>query len=265
VPGVQGEVDVNAFGGSVAEWRAWLAQRALWARDRAQPSPALARSEACPLHPIAQKIEEADVAVSARGRAAEPPSRHQALGQVSEIADQPPMFTLGALVLAGGTRRRHAQRRARRGCGSWPRWRWPPWQVGRSSRWSRGPGPMCFTARGATRPSSWGPWTRTTTPSPRATPPTRWRRRGRWRGRHSRRGRSLCGGGGGALIQVPRARTTRWTWPGRWWAIRRGRGQPPRARRAAPCAGGTGGDRRRLTAATKDSGRGPSPPASTWA
>jgi lysozyme len=29
VPGVQGEVDVNAFGGSVAEWRAWLAQRAL--------------------------------------------------------------------------------------------------------------------------------------------------------------------------------------------------------------------------------------------
>jgi membrane-associated phospholipid phosphatase len=51
---------------------------------------------------LAQKIEQADVAVSA---AAEPLSRHpvtRALGQVSEIADQPPMFTLGALVLAGG-------------------------------------------------------------------------------------------------------------------------------------------------------------------
>jgi lysozyme len=29
VPGVSGEVDLNAFGGSAAEWRAWVAERAL--------------------------------------------------------------------------------------------------------------------------------------------------------------------------------------------------------------------------------------------
>src|SRR5687768_3725018 len=49
-----------------------------------------------------ETIEEADVAVSA---AAEPLTRHpvtKALGQVSEIADQPPMFTLGTLVLLAG-------------------------------------------------------------------------------------------------------------------------------------------------------------------
>jgi membrane-associated phospholipid phosphatase len=51
---------------------------------------------------VVETIEEADIAVSA---AAEPLTRHpvtKALGQVSEIADQPPMFTLGSLVLAGG-------------------------------------------------------------------------------------------------------------------------------------------------------------------
>ena len=49
-----------------------------------------------------ESIEDADVAVSA---AAEPLTRSpvtRALGQVSEIADQPPMFTLASLVLAGG-------------------------------------------------------------------------------------------------------------------------------------------------------------------
>lgn len=49
-----------------------------------------------------EQVEEADVAVA---KAAAPLQHHpvtKALGQVSEIADQPPMFTLGSLVLAIG-------------------------------------------------------------------------------------------------------------------------------------------------------------------
>ena len=48
------------------------------------------------------QVEEADIAVA---KAAAPLQHHpvtKALGQVSEIADQPPMFTIGALVLAAG-------------------------------------------------------------------------------------------------------------------------------------------------------------------
>jgi membrane-associated phospholipid phosphatase len=49
-----------------------------------------------------EQVEGADVAVA---KAAAPLQHHpvtKALGQVSEIADQPPMFTLGALVLGAG-------------------------------------------------------------------------------------------------------------------------------------------------------------------
>jgi hypothetical protein len=50
-----------------------------------------------------ETIEEADVAVA---KAAAPLQHHpvtKALGQTSEIADQPPMFTLGALCWARGS------------------------------------------------------------------------------------------------------------------------------------------------------------------
>jgi membrane-associated phospholipid phosphatase len=49
-----------------------------------------------------ETVEQADLAVA---KAAAPLQHHpvtQALGQASEIADQPPMFALGALMLAGG-------------------------------------------------------------------------------------------------------------------------------------------------------------------
>lgn len=51
---------------------------------------------------IVEDIEEADLAVA---EAAAPLQHHpvtEGLGQASEIADQPPMVALGALVLAGG-------------------------------------------------------------------------------------------------------------------------------------------------------------------
>jgi membrane-associated phospholipid phosphatase len=51
---------------------------------------------------IIEEVEEADVAVA---RAAAPLMEHpvtQALGEASEVADQPPMLALGALALAGG-------------------------------------------------------------------------------------------------------------------------------------------------------------------
>ncbi len=51
---------------------------------------------------VIEDVQEADVAVA---RAVAPIRKHpvtQALGHASEIADQPPMFALGALALAGG-------------------------------------------------------------------------------------------------------------------------------------------------------------------
>jgi hypothetical protein len=51
---------------------------------------------------VIEGVQEADVAVA---RAVAPLRKHpvtKALGKVSEIADQPPMFTLGALAVAGG-------------------------------------------------------------------------------------------------------------------------------------------------------------------
>ena len=49
-----------------------------------------------------EQVEDADVAVA---KAAAPLQHHpvtEALGQLSEVADQPPMFALGALVLGAG-------------------------------------------------------------------------------------------------------------------------------------------------------------------
>lgn len=51
---------------------------------------------------VIDEVQEADVAVA---RAAAPLMEHpltRALGQASEIADQPPMFTIGAVVTAAG-------------------------------------------------------------------------------------------------------------------------------------------------------------------
>lgn len=67
-----------------------------------QPIPSLARSGGMSVASMLEQVEEADIAVA---EAAAPLQDHpvtQALGEASEVADQPPMFALGALVLAGG-------------------------------------------------------------------------------------------------------------------------------------------------------------------
>ncbi len=53
-------------------------------------------------HSIIETVESADLSVAAEAAEVRHHPLTQALGQVSEIADQPPMLSLGALVLAGG-------------------------------------------------------------------------------------------------------------------------------------------------------------------
>ncbi|TNC74854.1 phosphatase PAP2 family protein [Rubellimicrobium roseum] len=49
-----------------------------------------------------ETVEEADIAVAHKAAEVRHHPVTQALGHLSEIADQPPMLTLGALMLAGG-------------------------------------------------------------------------------------------------------------------------------------------------------------------
>jgi membrane-associated phospholipid phosphatase len=60
-------------------------------------------------HSIVETIEDADLSVAARAAEVRRHPLTQALGHVSDVADQPPMLSLGALVLAGGliTGQRH--------------------------------------------------------------------------------------------------------------------------------------------------------------
>ncbi len=51
---------------------------------------------------VIETVEEADLAVAREAAEVRHHPVTQALGQLSEIADQPPMFALGAVVLAGG-------------------------------------------------------------------------------------------------------------------------------------------------------------------
>ncbi len=54
------------------------------------------------VHSIIETVEEADLAVAEQAAEVRHHPVTQALGQLSEVADQPPMLALGALVLAGG-------------------------------------------------------------------------------------------------------------------------------------------------------------------
>lgn len=51
---------------------------------------------------VIETVEQADLAVAEQAAEIRHHPVTQALAELSEVADQPPMFTLGALVLAGG-------------------------------------------------------------------------------------------------------------------------------------------------------------------
>ncbi len=53
-------------------------------------------------HSIIETVEEADLSVAAQAAEVRHHPLTQALGHLSEVADQPPMLSLGALVLVGG-------------------------------------------------------------------------------------------------------------------------------------------------------------------
>jgi membrane-associated phospholipid phosphatase len=53
-------------------------------------------------HSIIETVEDADLSVAARAAAVRHHPLTQVLGKLSDIADQPPMLSLGALVLTGG-------------------------------------------------------------------------------------------------------------------------------------------------------------------
>lgn len=66
------------------------------------PFPFPGRSGGVSAPSIIKAVEEADLAVAAQAAEVRRHPVTRALGQLSEIADQPPMLALGALVLAGG-------------------------------------------------------------------------------------------------------------------------------------------------------------------
>ncbi len=74
-------------------------------KDKAGPTatfPAPERLGRMSAPSIVEIVEEADLAVAAQAAGVRHHPVTRALGQLSEIADQPPMLALGALVLTGG-------------------------------------------------------------------------------------------------------------------------------------------------------------------